>query len=110
MTGGGNALVGGLVGTNGDIEFTLIGATIYGSWATGNVSVQTNDAHYMAVAGGLVGDNWGSISTSYATGNVTMAGQYLGSLHAGGLVGQHRGAGNRVYHVSDLELLRDPAT
>ncbi|MCC6888596.1 MAG: S8 family serine peptidase [Hyphomicrobiales bacterium] len=89
VTGGGNTLVGGLVGSNGG-QFNN-GATIFGSWTTGNVLVQASTAHQMVAAGGLAGDNWASILRSYARGNVTITGP-IQIMHAGGLVGQHRAA------------------
>src|SRR5262249_15896050 len=87
VTGGGNALVGGLVGTNGDFNNNV--GFIIGSWATGAVHVETAIAHQMAVAGGLVRHNSGTLSASYATGNARMAGN-IAIMPAGGLVGQAR--------------------
>lgn len=65
----GNAIVGGLVGTN-------FGA-ISQSHATGDVTG-------MGDVGGLIGDNFGSVAQSYASGNVSSDSV---NLEMGGLVG-----------------------
>ena len=59
---------GGLVGQNGG------GATISGSHSSASVSGSTYGL------GGLVGTNFGGISTSYATGNITGTGTGVGGL------------------------------
>ena len=65
--------VGGLVGF-------IDGGTMSSGYATGNVTA-SDSGNYV---GGLVGGNRISISSSYATGNVTGSGNYVG-----GLVGYH---------------------
>jgi hypothetical protein len=62
---------GGLVGYNDNA------GNIYRSFSIGNVQGDDN-------IGGFVGNNWGLISDSYATGNVTALSNY-----AGGFVGAH---------------------
>jgi filamentous hemagglutinin family protein len=79
---GGDAFAGGLIGTTGGIT-GLPGGIIYRSHASGDVTVGATSANQTAVAGGLVAVLFGyrfgtlsnpiptSVSTSYATGNVT---------------------------------------
>jgi|GEM_PF-6588102 len=69
----GKSQVGGLVGRNYE------GAGITQSYATGKVTVSSNDG---VAAGGLVGQNNGPVINSFARGKVTMEG-----LHGGGLAG-----------------------
>ena len=68
--------VGGLVGIN-------TGGTVTNSSATGTVTV----ADYKYVLGGLVGQNWGNITNSYA--DVNAYGTYVNDI--GGLVGWNNG-------------------
>lgn len=75
VTGSGSADAGGLVG------FNIAGDTITGSHATGAVT----DTGTNGFAGGLVGDNAGTIILSYATGAVTVG----ANSTAGGLVGEN---------------------
>ncbi len=72
--------VGGLVGTNG------------GPYAKGSGRIiacyADNDVHGKGDVGGLVGENYASISTSYSTGEVVKhGGEYAGPV--GGLVGRN---------------------
>ena len=73
------SVVGGLVGIN-----CCTGAVITDSYATGAVSG-------VSQVGGLVGENGGTISESFATGTVTATGQNDNDTNpgAGGLVGYH---------------------
>ena len=68
---------------------TNINPVVMNSYATGQVTVSTSTDHLNdeARAGGLVGDNRGRITGSYAHGNVR-AESGLESAHAGGLVGR----------------------
>jgi filamentous hemagglutinin family protein len=77
----GTKQVGGLVGAN--LLVTAIGTygTVSGSYATGNVSGASGSSDI----GGLVGLNFGKISSSYATGSSN------GSGYLGGLVGYNDG-------------------
>jgi hypothetical protein len=72
----GDFSVGGLVGGHGGISPGFV--AISNCYATGNVSGQDG-------VGGLVGQNDGMISDSYATGSVSVVGDYPD--YAGGLVG-----------------------
>ncbi len=76
--------VGGLVGYNGN------GATVSGSYATGNVTgsnLLTDGTDNAASAvGGIVGNNVGTVSESYAKGAVT------GTYYVGGLIGINTGS------------------
>jgi filamentous hemagglutinin family protein len=74
VSGVGGSDVGGLIGENESSSIT-------GSYATGEVTSGGD-------AGGLVGDNFGSIQTSYATGRVSGSG---GGASIGGLVGYNLG-------------------
>ncbi len=78
------ALIGGLVGSNG------VGSVIDGSYATGNVYAEEGGA------GGLVGINIGNVSNSYAAGIVS------GGPDAapGGLVGLAGGTIENSYYDS----------
>ena len=75
--------VGGLVGDNYD-QGTIINSRA--KTAVIGVGAEATDS-----MGGLVGRNWGSISNSYATGQVS------GAFIAGGLVGDNSG-----YHQQQL--------
>ncbi|KAF1720057.1 GLUG motif-containing protein [Pseudoxanthomonas wuyuanensis] len=77
--------VGGLVARNRDDGIIL------NSYATGDVSGGEN------VAGGLVGENMGTVENSYATGNVS------GSIFVGGLVGISTGILRNVYATGDVQ-------
>ena len=75
----GHSYVGGLVGHGWH-------STIYNTFNTGSVTIPWNWWSNGIVAGGLVGQHNGTISRSFATGNVT--GNYYGY---GGLVGSATG-------------------
>ena len=83
--------VGGLVG------YADAGATITGSYATGSVSGGSGDFGNNA-AGGLVGTNFASITTSFATGAVTCT----TSCDAGGLSGQAAGSISVSYAMGSV--------
>ena len=81
---------GGLFGlTGGSAQIKNVG--LMGIYV--NVSPSGNDSAY---GGGLVGDNLGSIVSSYATGEVTASssgtGTTYGTTYGGGLVGENRGS------------------
>ena len=75
--------IGGLVGDNwaGDIgnSYALGAVKVTGTWGTSSEAV-----------GGLVGNNNGSITNSYATGAISVFGG--GASAIGGLIGQHVGS------------------
>ena len=71
---------GGLVGSN------VPGSTITGSHATGAVAASGG-----ATAGGFVGENHGAITTSYATGPVTLTNSGATDAVAGGFAGTNEG-------------------
>ena len=77
-------MIGGLVGLNGitTVMGNLLTGTIANSYATGGVHA-TGDV----IAGGLVGSNSSSITSSHATGSVN------GAFSAGGLVGSNQETG-----------------
>ncbi len=82
-------VVGGLVGLNDS------GATITQSWASGNVTSGGGaDITHGAAGGGLVGLNVGSITLSYATGELF---DNLGFAALGGLVGWNTGSITNAY-------------
>ena len=70
---GNNNLVGGLVGENGSLFGKNFGGSIMSSYAMGSV-VGVSDV------GGLVGANVGTITSSYATGDVRGTNLYVGGL------------------------------
>ena len=120
-TGSSNAYAGGLVGVNnssgditnsyatGEVSATststydsayaggLVGynsGDILNSYATGNVSATSYSSSASAYAGGLVGYNsGGSITNSYATGDVRATGS-SSYVYAGGLVGYNYNSGD----------------
>jgi len=83
--------VGGLVGFTGSTDVSMC-------YATGDVNAETADE-----VGGLVGDNVGKISASYATSTVT------GGSSVGGLVGDHFGEINTSFADSTVEATADNA-
>ena len=80
----GSQIVGGLVGSN---DYSAIAT----SYATGNVKT-TNSGDEPILLGGLVGNNNGTITATYATGEVT--GKY--AAYAGSLVGRNGGERNGI--------------
>jgi len=111
---GGGARVGGLVGNN-------VEGTIRSSYSTGGVSTSVNDS-----VGGLVGQNVGNISNSYATGRVQgglddvgglvganggtivnsySSGEVSGNPNAGGLVGNNFGTISNSYWNRDVRAV-----
>jgi len=83
VTGLGTVSSGSVYGTGGLVGYAQ--GTIYGSYATGNV---TETASGVYAIGGLVGYNYANITQSYATGAV-MAG--AANYYVGGLVGYNAG-------------------
>jgi filamentous hemagglutinin family protein len=81
VTGGNGTTAGGLVG------FNAAGVTITQSQASGNVHID-NAGSEGGPAGGLVGDNFGTISNSSASGAVSGS----GFTSLGGLVGANPGS------------------
>jgi len=63
-----------------------------------NASVTSTDSG--AAVGGLVGENYGSISASYASG--TVAGNGLGNTVVGGLVGENDGTISNTYSSASV--------
>jgi filamentous hemagglutinin family protein len=63
-----------------------------------NASVTSN--HSGAAVGGLVGENYGSISASYASGSI--AGNGLGNTVVGGLVGENDGNISNTYSSASV--------
>jgi len=83
---------GGLVGQNGG------SSAIVQSYATGTVSSPpTSDS---VALGGLVGEDDGMISQSYATGAVSLTNSGAASSDAGGLVGYESAGSNRLISQS----------
>jgi len=80
---------GGLVG------YAATGSSIDASHATGSVVADTSDAY----AGGLVGENFGSIRDSYATG--TVEGGYSDDK-IGGLIGSNYGSVTHSYATGNV--------
>ncbi len=76
----GQSITGGLVGGNG--EYASSEGVIQFSFSTATVIFKTGSSYKL---GGLCGENWGTVSQSYATGAVT--GQY----YFGGLCGGNYG-------------------
>jgi filamentous hemagglutinin family protein len=88
--GSGNVQLGGLVGSN------HAGATITSSYATGDVTgtslvAGSGNQGDIAAVGGFVGQNSGTITNSYASGNVGVDGPVFGNFTGGGFVGQNSG-------------------
>ncbi|WP_160170435.1 S-layer family protein [Afipia sp. P52-10] len=74
----GAAYVGGLIGSNGLYSAHTLGLNVASSFATGNINATNSPA------GGLIGYNAGTVSQTFATGNVTVWDSQTG---AGGLIG-----------------------
>ena len=91
------AQVSGFAGTSS--------GTIRNSYATGNVSSESNGLFIMS--SGLVGYNEGTISNSYATATVTFA--TSNSSYDGGLVGRNSGTISNSYATGDV-LSSAPST
>ncbi|MDD3148945.1 MAG: InlB B-repeat-containing protein, partial [Candidatus Riflebacteria bacterium] len=73
---GDNHSLGGLIGSNGGY------VEVRSCYATGKVTaLPRNDGYAVSNVGGLVGMNYGHISSSYATGNIS------GGFQTGGLAG-----------------------
>ena len=85
---------GGLVGRNS------LGKTIAASYAAGDVTANrgadTGTANNSSHAGGLVGDNSGTITASYATGDGATVGK---DTYTGGLAGSHGGTITASYSL-----------
>ena len=100
-TGGGLNFAGGLVGNNSTNNGS--GGTISGSFASGNVSGGNN-----TIIGGLVGENTGAITNSYATGDVSVTTTVSGndnnfnSSFGGGLVGQNGNGGGPPDNIGTI--------
>lgn len=71
------ATVTGSYATGGLIGYNDTGTTVTGSYATGAVSGEGSNG---APTGGLMGYNYGAVSSSYATGTVSGAGSGTGGL------------------------------
>ncbi len=91
----GHSRVGGLVGWNYAAETTSMGITLHGRII--NCHATTNVSGSSLCAGGLIGDNWGTISDSYAAGSVK------GDRRVGGLAGVNQGTVSNCYSVGDVE-------
>jgi hypothetical protein len=88
-----NVSLGGLVGSNSP------GSTITASYATGNVtSTAGADQNGAGFAGGLAGQNFGSIADSAAWGNVSVGVNGTG----GGLVGFNSGVIENAFALGNV--------
>ena len=92
--------VGGLVGYNDD------SSSISNSYATSNVyasssSSSSSSSDSYVSAGGLVGWNYSSISTSYTTGNVCV---FSNTAFVGWLVGNSNGSISNSYYYSGAKI------
>ena len=90
----GDSRVGGLVGESENSGTT---ASIINSYAT----VDVESKGEFGVGGGLVGDNGGTITDSYATGNIDGKDNGVGIL--GGLVGDNSGTITNSYATGNVE-------
>ena len=90
----GDSRVGGLVGESENLGTT---ASIINSYAT----VDVESKGEFGVGGGLVGDNGGTITDSYATGNIDGKDNGVGIL--GGLVGDNSGTITNSYATGNVE-------
>ncbi len=81
-----DAVVGGLVG------YAHPSSVISGSYSTASVSGKVNQsANVGSRVGGLVGHNRGTVTTSYATGDVSSDGAHQAIHNIGGLIGRNGG-------------------
>ena len=104
----GEAYVGGIAGE------TNYGATLTACYATGSVTLVSNNDIGTYFAGGVVGSNGGSstLIACYATGNVTGTGTGgTGSIYVGGVTGTNDlGTLTACYHAAGTVSGPDGAT
>jgi len=91
----GDQSVGGLVGWNYAAETTSSGIVLHGSITNCHATCRVFGSGLGT--GGLVGDNWGTLSDNYATGGV------LGDRWVGGLVGLSSGEVFNCYSASNVK-------
>jgi filamentous hemagglutinin family protein len=89
----GNGYVGGLIGSNGLYSAHTLGNRVQNSFATGNVVGAASPV------GGLIGYNAGTVSQSYATGNVTVWESLTG---IGGLIGYNVNSVTQSYATGNV--------
>ena len=97
-----SATVNGTGGVGGVVGQTNFGATLTACYATGNVTLESNNSN-STYAGGVVGSNGGSstLIACYATGNVTGTGTGTGSIYVGGVTGDNAlGTLTACYHAT----------
>ena len=107
-----SATVNGTGGVGGVVGQTNFGATLTACYATGNVTLESNNSN-STYAGGVVGSN-GGISTliaCYATGNVTGTGTGTDPIYVGGVTGSNdSGTLTACYHAAETVSGPDGAT
>jgi filamentous hemagglutinin family protein len=89
----GTSFVGGLIGSNGMYSAHTLGLNVSSSFATGNINATNSPA------GGLIGYNAGTVSQTYATGNVTVWDSQTG---AGGLIGYNVNSVTQSYATGNV--------
>ncbi|NBD27275.1 chitobiase/beta-hexosaminidase C-terminal domain-containing protein [Paenibacillus glycinis] len=91
---GKSGTIGGLVGLNGEK------GTVYYGYSNANLTVKGENA----LAGGLVGENRGSVLASYVDIDITgdAAGTSGHSVYLGGLIGRNAGKVDKSYSVSKV--------
>ena len=96
-----SATVKGVIFAGGIAGETNSGASLTGCYATGNVTLESNNSN-STYAGGVVGYNGGGTLTAcYATGNVTGTGTGTGSCYVGGVTGDNAsGTLTACYHAT----------
>ena len=106
-----SATVKGTQRAGGMAGATNSGASLTGCYATGDVTLVSNDIG-TCYAGGVVGFNGGGTLTAcYATGNVTGTGTGSGSIYVGGVTGDNAsGTLTACYHAAETVSGRDGAT
>lgn len=96
-----NATVEGFYGVGGLIGDCGAYTNIYGCYATGNVTVDSNSVTAGSV-GGLIGINAATIDISYAEGSVSSRAE-----NAGGLIGNNKGIVSKSYASGDVTSSAD---
>ena len=98
-----SATVKGVTYAGGIAGSTNSGASLTGCYATGDVTLESNNSN-STYAGGVVGSNGASstLTACYATGKVTGTGTGSGSIYVGGVTGTNDlGTLTACYHAAE---------
>jgi len=99
--GGGNAISGVYINNKNDYQ-GLFGYVV-SSAAIKNIGVTASYVEGKNYVGGLVGLNGGTITNSYATGNVIGSSSSLSAIFVGGLIGWNNGVITDCYTTGNIK-------